>query len=37
MAGLSKIPAIIANLDDNTSAEVALVENIQRRNLSAIE
>ena len=37
MAGLTKVPAIIADLDDNTSAEVALVENIQRRNLSAIE
>ena len=37
IAGLTKVPAIIADLDDNTSAEVALVENIQRRNLSAIE
>ncbi|MBQ3021595.1 MAG: ParB/RepB/Spo0J family partition protein [Bacilli bacterium] len=37
IAGLTKVPAIIANLDDNTSAEVALVENLQRRNLSAIE
>ena len=37
MAGLTRVPAIIADLDDNTSAEVALVENIQRRNLSAIE
>ena len=37
IAGLNKVPAIIADLDDNTSAEVALVENLQRRNLSAIE
>ena len=37
LAGLNSVPAIIANLDDNTSAEVALVENLQRRNLSAIE
>ena len=37
MAGLTKVPAIISNIDDNKSAEVALVENIQRRNLSAIE
>ena len=37
IAGLSKVPSIIANLDDNTSAEVALVENLQRRNLSSIE
>lgn len=37
MAGLSEVPAIISNIDDNQSAEVALVENIQRRNLTAIE
>jgi len=37
MAGLDKVPAIISNIDDNQSAEVALVENIQRRNLTAIE
>ena len=37
MAGLTKVPAVIANIDDNTSAEVALVENIQRKNLTAIE
>ncbi len=36
-AGLSHVPAIIVNLDDNVSAEVALVENLQRRDLSAIE
>lgn len=37
IAGLTKVPAIIMNLDDNESAEVAIVENIQRRDLSAIE
>ncbi len=37
MAGLTKVPVIISNIDDNKSAEVALVENIQRRNLTAIE
>ena len=37
LAGLEKVPAIIAALDDNASAEVALVENLQRRNLTAIE
>lgn len=37
MAGLTSVPAIIANLDDNASAEVAIVENIQRKDLSAIE
>ncbi len=37
MAGLKTVPAIISNIDDNQSAEIALVENIQRRNLTAIE
>ena len=37
IAGLTKVPAIITNLDDNQSAEIALVENLQRKDLSAIE
>ena len=37
LAGLTKVPAIISNIDDNKSAEVALVENIQRRDLTPIE
>ncbi len=37
IAGLTTIPAVIANIDDNKSAEVALVENVQRRDLTAIE
>lgn len=37
MAGLTTVPAIISNIDDNKSAEVAIVENLQRKNLSAIE
>lgn len=37
IAGLTSVPAIISNLDDNASAEVAIVENIQRKDLSAIE
>ena len=37
IAGLTKVPAVIINLDDNESAEVAIVENIQRKNLSPIE
>ena len=37
MAGLTKVPAVIANIDDNKSAEVAIVENVQRRDLSPIE
>ena len=37
MAGLVSVPAVISNLDDNASAEVAIVENIQRKDLTAIE
>lgn len=37
MAGLTTVPAVISNIDDNSSAEVALVENIQRRDLTPIE
>lgn len=37
IAGLKKIPAIINNTDDNTSAEIALLENLQRKNLTVIE
>ena len=37
MAGLTKIPAIIRNLDDKEAAKVALLENLQRKDLSAIE
>ncbi len=37
LAGLTHVPAIISDIDDNKSAEVALVENIQRRNLTSIE
>lgn len=36
-AGLSSIPAIIRNLDDEQMMEIALLENLQRENLSAIE
>lgn len=37
IAGLSTVPAVIIDLNDNESAEVAIVENIQRRDLSPIE
>ena len=37
MAGLQTVPAVISNIDDNKSAEVALVENIQRKDLTPIE
>lgn len=37
MAGLSEIPAIILDIDDKKAAEFALIENIQRKDLSPIE
>ena len=36
-AGLDSIPAVIRDLDDKTSAEWALVENLQREDLNPIE
>lgn len=37
IAGLTEVPAIVGSMDDQTSAELALIENIQRKDLSAIE
>ena len=37
MAGLTTIPAIIRKLDDKESSKVALLENLQRKNLNPIE
>ena len=37
MAGLKEIPAYIRKTDDNGMLEMAIVENIQRENLDAIE
>lgn len=37
IAGLTSVPAIIADLNDNESAEVAIIENTHRKSLSAIE
>ena len=37
LAGKETIPAIINNLNDRDSAEVALIENIQRKDLTPIE
>jgi ParB family transcriptional regulator, chromosome partitioning protein len=36
-AGLHNIPAIIRDIDDSAAAEIALIENIQREDLNAIE
>lgn len=37
MAGLSEIPAIIRELDDKKTMEIALIENLQRENLNPVE
>jgi len=36
-AGLHEIPVVILEIDDKTSAEYAIIENIQRSDLTAIE
>lgn len=36
-AGLNEVPAIVVNFDDQTSAELALIENIQRKDLTPLE
>ncbi|MEF9985314.1 MAG: ParB/RepB/Spo0J family partition protein [Bacilli bacterium] len=37
LAGKQTIPAIVVNLDDNSCAELALIENVQRQDLTPIE
>jgi len=37
IVGLMNVPVIISNIDDNTSAELAIIENIQRQDLSSLE
>ena len=37
MAGLLEIPAIVKNVDDQTAAAMALIENIQREDLNPLE
>lgn len=37
MAGKSTIPAIIVDLNDKDSSEIALIENVQRQDLTPIE
>ncbi|MGM0517204.1 MAG: ParB/RepB/Spo0J family partition protein [Pseudomonadota bacterium] len=36
-AGLTRIPAVIREIDDNQAAAMALIENLQREDLDAIE
>ena len=37
IAGLTKVPVIIMEAGDNQAAELALIENLQRENLDALE
>ena len=37
MAGLTEIPVIIMEVDDRKAAELALIENVQRKDLNPIE
>ena len=37
LAGKETVPVIIKNLNDKDSAEIALIENVQRKNLTPIE
>lgn len=37
LADLEKVPAIVKDLSDSETLEIALIENLQRENLSAIE
>ena len=37
LIGLDKVPAIVRDYDDKQSASIAIVENIQREDLTAIE
>lgn len=37
MAGLTEVPIILKDYDDRKTAQIALIENLQRSNLNAIE
>ncbi|MBO6243401.1 MAG: ParB/RepB/Spo0J family partition protein, partial [Clostridia bacterium] len=37
MAGLKEIPVVIKNVDDRTSREMSIIENIQREDLNPVE
>ena len=37
IAGKKTIPALVRNIDDKESAKIALLENLQRKNLTSIE
>ncbi len=37
LAGITEIPAVVRSLDERASAEIAIVENLQREDLSPLE
>lgn len=37
MAGLTEVPVIVMDVDDKNASELALIENVQRENLNAVE
>jgi ParB family chromosome partitioning protein len=37
IAGLSEIPALVKDIDDNNAMEIALIENVQREDLNPLE
>lgn len=37
LAGLSKVPVLLKDVNDESSSELAIIENIQRENLSPLE
>lgn len=37
MAGLHEVPVVVRELDDRTALEIAIIENVQRADLNAVE
>lgn len=37
MAGLAEVPAIVVDIDDREALEIAIIENLQREDLNAVE
>ena len=37
MVGLDTVPALVKSINDNNAMEIALIENVQRENLNAVE
>ena len=37
MAGLTTVPAVVRDLNNNETAKIALIENLQREDLNALD